>query len=95
MQAQFSVTSSPAVNVYTSDGTAQLIIVQNNGTGYARYTLGGKTSGALDAPTASTGARLAPGGMIPIVTNPGKDGFMGRIDVIAESASTTIDVVTY
>lgn len=94
MKAQFTVTSGAVVRVYTATKHNQVIAIQNNGAGAVRYTLGGTTSGVADAPTTSTGLRLLAGAMLPISTTPGVNGFIGAVDMIAESTSTTIDIVT-
>lgn len=94
MQAQYTVTSGEVVRVYTDDNLAQMIVIQNNGTGVVRYTLGGSTSDVEDAPTTSTGIRLLAGSQFIINTDQGREGFIGNVDMIAESGDTTIDVVT-
>ena len=94
MIASLPVTSAAVVRVYTDENLAQLIVIQNNGAGAVRYTLGGKTATVADLPTTSTGVRLLPGSQITLNTVQGREGFIGNVDMIAESASTTIDVVT-
>lgn len=94
MKAQVSVTSGAVVRVYTDDRYAQIVVIQNNGAGAVRYTLGGSTSAVADVPTASTGIKLAAGEKMILNTVQGREGFIGNVDMIAESATTTIDVVT-
>lgn len=94
MKAQLSVTSGAVVRVYADDNLAQLIVIQNNGAGVVRYTLGGSTTGVADVPTTSTGIRLLAGDKLVLNTVQGREGFIGAVDMIAESTTTTIDVVT-
>lgn len=95
MKDQKTVTNSAAVNVFSAPHAANAsfrcrqVVVQNNGAVAARLTLGGSASGAADAPTATTGLRLLAGASLSI-TEP----LPSKIDAIAESGSTTIDVVT-
>lgn len=94
MKAQLSVTSGAVVRAYADDNLAQLLVIQNNGAGAVRYTLGGTTSGVADAPTTGTGIRLLAGDKLVLNTVQGREGFIGNIDMIAESTTTTVDVVT-
>lgn len=93
MKGQYTVTSSTPVTVF--DGRTVIydrVIIQNNGAGAVRITLGGTTGGAADAPTTSQGIRIAAGDNFPLAR--GECRLPAKIDAIAESASTTIDVVT-
>lgn len=92
---QKTVTSSSVVRVFTAPTIptttfrCRQVVVQNNGSEAVRCTLGGSQSATPDAPTTSRGLRILAGASMTI-----SDPIPGAIDCIAESGSTTIDVVT-
>jgi hypothetical protein len=95
MKAQHTVTNAAVVRVYSHSGGAggiRHVVVQNNGAVAARITLGGATGGVADAPTTTTGLRIAAGASLEL--EDGRYQMPLAIDAISEGADTTIDVVT-
>ena len=88
MIKQVTNVGAAASTIVTPSGYTKLVTIQNNGSGNVRLSLDGVT-----APTATTGYKLASGGLLTLNLTGGYT--QPQIKAILESATTTtLDICT-